>query len=345
MHVKKTKSGKYKVTISVGKDASGKYRQKAFTADTKDEAEYLAAQYKKTAMDNRKSPTIGYALNSYIEKRSEVLSPSTIRGYRTVQRDYFQDISNLKVDDLTNEDIQDLVNMIAKDRSPKTVKNAMGLFLSALKQVRPDKRYIYSLPRPRSITRNIPDNDEIMRLMSESRKNRKLHLAIILSAIGSLRRGEVCAIRYEDIMYEYNAILIHADVVQDEHNNWIYKDHAKNAESTRQVPYPKEVIDLIGKGKGPIINTTPNCITSSFTYLRDKLGLKCRFHDLRHYTISIMHAIGVPDRYIMERSGHKSAKILQEVYRNPLKSQSNYFSEKANEYFSETFSEQIKNKT
>ena len=342
MHVKKTKSGKYKVTISVGKDSSGKYRQKAFTADTKKEAELLAARYQMSLKDNRKSPSIGYALDSYIEKRSEVLSPSTIRGYRTVQRDYFQDISNLKVDDLTNEDIQDLVNMIAKDRSPKTVKNAMGLLMSAIRQVAPDKRFIYSMPRTRSITRNIPDNSEIMRLMEESRKNRNLHLAIILSAIGSLRRGEICAIRYEDILYEYNAIWVHADIVQDDQNKWIYKDYTKNAESTRQVPFPKEVIDLIGKGKGPIIDTTPNCITSSFCYLRTKLGLKCRFHDLRHYTVSIMHAIGVPDRYIMERTGHKNAKILQEVYRNPLKDQSNYFSEKANEYFFETFSEELK---
>ena len=30
MKAKKTKSGKYKVVVSAGKDASGKYRQKAF---------------------------------------------------------------------------------------------------------------------------------------------------------------------------------------------------------------------------------------------------------------------------------------------------------------------------
>lgn len=342
MNVKKMKSGHYKVRISIGKDASGKYRYKAFTAPTRREAELMAAIFQMTQKDNRKSPTIQYAIDSYIETRTEVLSPSTIRGYRTLQRDYFQDCSNLLVMDLTNEDIQDLVNKISKGRSPKTVKNAMGLLMSALRQVNPDKRFYYSLPQPRAPRYEIPENEDISKLMEASRNNRNLHLAIILSAIGSLRRGEVCALRYEDILRDFNAIWVHGDVVQDENRQWIYKDYAKNPESTRQVPYPKEVIDLIGEGTGLIIDTTPNCITSSFIYLRDKLGLKCRFHDLRHYTASIMHAIGIPDKYIMQRTGHKSPEILEKIYKNPLKNQSNVFSKKANKYFSETFSEELK---
>ena len=342
MRAKRTKSGKYKVTISIGKDASGKYRQKAFTAPTRKEAELLAANYQMKRRDDRISPTVRFAVDQYIENRSAVLSPSTIRGYRTVQKDYFSPLDNMIVADLTNQDIQRLINDIALNRSPKTVKNAISLLISALKQLDPEKRYIYTLPAARAIERNIPDNTDIMRLIEESKKNRNLHLAIILSALGSLRRGEVCALRYEDILRDFNALYIHGDIVQNEDRQWIYKSYAKNAESTRQVIYPKEVIELLGDGTGQIITTTPNCITASFCYLRDKLGLKCRFHDLRHYTASIMHAIGVPDRYIQQRTGHKSAKILQEVYRNPLKSQSNEYVRQTNDYFSETFEQTFK---
>lgn len=342
MKAKRQKSGHYKVTISIGKDASGKYRQKSFTAPTKKEAELLAANYQMQKRDDRKSPSVQYAVDSYINNRSAVLSPSTIRGYRTIQRDYLGQIGELKVADVTNEDIQALINEIALNRSPKTVKNALGLLLPALKQINPEKRYLYSLPNKRAIERHIPDNEDVIRLIEASRSNRNLHLAIILSALGSLRRGEVCAIRYEDILHDFNAIWIHGDVVQDQNNQWIYKSYAKNPESTRQIVYPKEVIELLGKGTGPIIDTTPNCITSSFCYLRTKLGLKCRFHDLRHYTASIMHAIGIPDQYIQQRTGHKSAKILQEIYRNPLKSQSNSFVKQTNNYFSEQFGQELK---
>ena len=342
MKAKKTKSGKYKVTISIGKDATGKYRQKAFTAPTKHEAELLAANYLMKRKDERQSPTVKNALDSYIENRSAVVSPSTLRGYRNLQSNYFDQIGQYYIEDLKNQDIQRLVNDIALNRSPKTVKNAMSLLMSSLKQIAPEKRYIYTLPKSRAIERHIPDNDDIMRLIEESKNNRNLHLAIILSAFGSLRRGEVCAIRYEDILYDFNAIYVHSDVVLDEQKRWIYKDYAKNATSTRQVIYSKEVIDLIGHGTGHIFDCTPDYITSSFCNLRDRLGMKCRFHDLRHYTVSILHSIGIPDQYIQQRTGHKNAKILRDVYTNPLKSQSNAYVKQINKYFSDVFSEELK---
>jgi integrase len=341
---KKTKSGKYKVVISVGKDSSGKYRQKAFTAPTKKEAELLAAQFQMKKKDERQSPTVQFAIDKYIESRSSVLSPSSIRGYRTIQRAYFRDFENNKISDITNEDIQRLINDISFDHAPKTVKNAISLLVSALTQIDPEKRYLYTLPKARAIERNIPDNDDISNLMEESKSNRNLHLAIILSALGTLRRGEVCAICYEDILRDFNAIYIHSDIVKDENHKWTHKNFAKNAQSTRQVIYPKEVIELLGEGTGRIITCSPDAITSSFIKLRNRLGMKCRFHDLRHYTISIMHSIGIPDQYIQQRSGHKDARILQQIYRNPLKSQSNVYVKKTNEYFSSQFEKEIKKK-
>jgi hypothetical protein len=57
-----------------------------------------------------------------------------------------------------------------------------------------------------------------------------------------------------------------------------------------------------------------------------------------------MHSIGIPDQYIKQRSGHKDARILQQIYRNPLKSQSNVYVKKTNEYFSSQFEKEIKKK-
>jgi len=41
-----------------------------------------------------------------------------------------------------------------------------------------------------------------------------------------------------------------------------------------------------------------------------------RFHDLRHYSASIMHAIGIPDQYIMRYRGWGSNAVLKAIYRN-----------------------------
>lgn len=58
-----------------------------------------------------------------------------------------------------------------------------------------------------------------------------------------------------------------------------------------------------------------------------------RFHDLRHYSASIMHAIGVPDVYIMERGGWSSDKTLKKIYRNSLSDYQEKYTTKTNAYF------------
>lgn len=53
---------------------------------------------------------------------------------------------------------------------------------------------------------------------------------------------------------------------------------------------------------GRLIKATPDQITHRFLRAIKSSGLPpFRFHDLRHYAASIMHAIGVPDQYIMQR--------------------------------------------
>ena len=59
-----------------------------------------------------------------------------------------------------------------------------------------------------------------------------------------------------------------------------------------------------------------------------------RFHDLRHYSTSIMHAIGVPDVYIMQRGGWSSDMTLKSIYRGAMDDFSRKFTDITNEHFS-----------
>lgn len=58
-----------------------------------------------------------------------------------------------------------------------------------------------------------------------------------------------------------------------------------------------------------------------------------RFHDLRHYSASIMHAIGVPDVYIMERGGWSSDHTLKRIYCGAMDDFSQKFTNLTNEHF------------
>lgn len=58
-----------------------------------------------------------------------------------------------------------------------------------------------------------------------------------------------------------------------------------------------------------------------------------RFHDLRHYAASIMHAIGIPDQYILQRGGWSSDSVMKTVYRNTIDLETVRQNKKINDHF------------
>ena len=80
MNARKLPSGSWRARLFLGEDENGKKHYKSFTAATKREAERLALNY----AEERATPdriTFKDALARYIESKSNVLSPSTLRGH------------------------------------------------------------------------------------------------------------------------------------------------------------------------------------------------------------------------------------------------------------------------
>ena len=86
-NAKKTKAGTWKITIYDYKDSRGKTHQKAFTASTKREVERLAKEYQEGP--KLADLTVGEAVASYIAIKGPALSPSTVRGYKQIERTQF----------------------------------------------------------------------------------------------------------------------------------------------------------------------------------------------------------------------------------------------------------------
>ena len=84
--------------------------------------------------------TLNDAIESYISSRDNVLSPSTVRGYHVIRKNYFQTLMKTKVHNIDEFTLQQAINKEAKTRSTKTIKNGMGLILTVLsryKQLNP----------------------------------------------------------------------------------------------------------------------------------------------------------------------------------------------------------------
>ena len=330
---RKTPSGNWRCLVYDYTDENGKRKYRSFTGPTKRAAELAAAKYANSEKSVRQDLTVAQAIDRYIKAKEKVLSVSTIKGYKQMQKSYYDSIAGIQIYKVTTELLQRFVGVLSDKVSAKSVANIYGLLSSALTMFRPDAVFRVSLPKKVKKKKPAPSNDQVQELFKEA--DGDLKISIALAAFGSLRRGEIGALKYGDITG--TIISVHADMVQDSDYVFHYKEIPKTSDSVRLVSVPQEVIDLIGSGEPGdfILKCNPNGITHRFIYLRDKLGIDIRFHDLRHYYASIGAVIGVPDIYLSDFGGWgRNSSVMKQVYQNVIEAEKDRYQSLMTDYFS-----------
>ncbi|MCD8208486.1 MAG: site-specific integrase [Bacteroidales bacterium] len=336
--MKKTKnrlpSGSYRVQVFDYKDDDGKKHYKSFTAPTRAEAEFNALQWKNAHPNHEKpSMSLSEVVARYIELKRGVLSPATVRGYESIQRNRLSPIGDISIDDLTQSDVQEWVSRLAREYSPKYIRNCYGLVSATLEMFCPENRMKVTLPAKQRPELYCPSDADIRTLLDEIHGT-ELEIAVLLAAFGPLRRGEICALTSDDI--HGNTISVSKSMVRGD-DGWHVKQ-PKTYGSYREVEFPDFVIQRLQGIEGRLIHINPEQISDQFHRALAKTDLPhFRFHDLRHYCASILHAIGVPDQYIMQRGGWISDNVMKTVYRNAIDTETQKQTQKINDYFSNNF--------
>lgn len=304
------------------------------TPKGKRKCEALAAEWaEKKELRTHNSITFEDALNVYIEERKNVLSARTAREYQMTANSHFAYLKPIALDKITREDIQKQVNMDAVSLSPKTVRNLHGLISAVMGVYRPDFAIRTQLPKKVQTNLHIPSDGEIQRLMAIS-KGTVMEIPILLAAFGTMRRGEIAALTAEDI--NGNVAHVSKNMVKVDVETWIIKT-PKSYAGDRFVELPDFVIEKLPKS-GRVTTLRPDQITNRFVRLLKNNGMPhFRFHDLRHYSASIQHAIGIPDSYIMQRGGWGNDGTLKQVYRHALSDKQHEMNQKTNDYFSKLY--------
>ena len=274
--------------------------------------------------------TFGEALDRYISAREGVLSPRTIMDYKRIRQHEIQSLMDKKISLVTQDDIQFAINLEAQRHSPKTVRNAHGLISAVMRQYRPNFALATSLPKKVRTDLYIPSDDEVKRLLAAV-KGTEMELPVLLAAFGPMRRGEISALDSSDI--SGNVVHVCKNMVKTENNEWIIKT-PKSYAGDRYIDYPDFVAEKWMGIDGRIVKLSPNMITDRFKYILKRAELPhFRFHDLRHYSASIQHALGIPDSYIMQRGGWGNDGTLKAVYRHALADKAEEMDRVANSYF------------
>lgn len=296
------------------------------------ECERLAAEYaiNKNVYAQSSSITVHDAIDSYIKLKTGILSPATIRSYKSQQKSSYDMINHIRIDHIRNSDLQLWINDLASDHSPKSVKNIWGLFSAAIDMYAPNLKFKVSFPMQKPASLYTPSDSDISSLLSHVNGS-TLEKAILLAAFGTLRRGEICAITSDDV--HGNFITVNKSMVYDG-TQYVIKS-PKTESSYRTIEMNAAIIDKISGTSGRIVPLTPNALTNEFRRAVIACGLPhFRFHDLRHYSASIMHAIGIPDQYIIDRGGWKTDRVMKRVYRDVIDEEKKRFTSQINDHFS-----------
>lgn len=310
MKIEKLPSGSYRVRKM--------YKGKMYTVitdykPTQKDALLLLSEKMKKAEKKCEHMTFRAAAESYVEMKRNVLSPKTIKEYSEKVKRLPEWFCSIPVTDVSQTDINKLVNELSKDKSPKTVRDYHGFISSILGTFYPDLRISTTLPQKVKSEPYTPSQEDVKRILKEV-EGSDYEIAITLACYG-MRRSEICALTIDDI--KGDIVCINKAMVQNDNNEWVIKT-TKTTESTREIIIPTELADKI-RERGYIYRGHPGRITKNLEKVEDRLGIpRFPLHKLRHYFASQMSALGVPEADILKMGGWETDHVMKSVYRHSM---------------------------
>ncbi|QIB68224.1 tyrosine-type recombinase/integrase [Aminipila butyrica] len=326
-------------------DGKDKRVYESFTSWDKDESEFLAAEFKlthKKKKSNNNDLTVSETIDKYLTMR-ELLSPTTIEGYRKIKKYAFQNIMNVKVKNLDNENMQIAINDEAKRISlkgtvisPKTVANEYGLLSTAIHKIHA-LRFDIVLPKRPIKNVELPEPQEVIRVIKGTWVELPCMLAIWLSFSMSEIRGLKCS-------SVKNGTIYIDQVLVDVENKSYEKSTGKAERRIRKHQLPAYITDLIARQESYIdykktgkdrhlVPLTRNQIYGRFKTIMENANFDISFHDLRHLNASVMLMLNIPEKYAMERGGWKTPHTMKKVYQHTFSTERKIVDKKIDEYF------------
>lgn len=287
--------------------------------------------------------TVGRFLDEWLVHMAHRVRPQTVSGYENnVRLHLVPRIGSKKLSRLTVRDVRIMVDdMRATEMSPRMVQWVHSTLRVALQHAFAEDLVTRNVAKgvkiatPEKVTTIDPFTvDEAREFLRKSREHRLYALWATVLLLG-MRRSEVCGLHWSDIDLAKGTLRISRGLQRA--GGILQELPTKTRRSRRTVPLPPFLVQVLMDHRDrqteerasarhwqdmPYVFTStvgtplePRTLTRTFHALCLRLGLRrVRLHDLRHSCVSLLLALGVSPRVVMEIVGHSAIEMTMNVY-------------------------------
>ena len=328
------KRGKWYFVLDTGIDTNGKRKQKWFKGDTTEAktkklmtlkiAELLKGEY----IEPSEMIYADY-FQEWLASKKRDLKENTHTVYNDYSKMFLPVIGRLQLDKITPLHIEKMVAKLSETKASSTVRKAYNIVYQSLKKavaldmIRNNPCDRVDAPRVHEKEMNYWSKEEVQQFMFVA-KNDSMWIAFYLALKTGMRRGEIIALKWADIVN--NTIIVkqakssagvrsiaitNADIKELEKHR---KSQLKN--KLKAIEYYDNDLVIATKHGKPI---GPRNLLRSFELIIERNNLrKIRFHDLRHTHATMMLLAGVHAKVVSERLGHSTIGITLDIYSHVL---------------------------
>lgn len=268
--------------------------------------------------------TLSNWVQSWIERRSIRLAPSTISGYKGSLRRYItpSHVGQMPIDQIAPEDLIVMLSPIIAKGYTRQAQLVQILIGAALKDaVR--RRILQWNPmdavdkirhKAKQTAWLLPD--QAAQLLRSARDAADpLYIAWVLGLCCGLRRGEILGLTWDDV--DLAAGMLHVKRQLIRIDGQMIESAPKTQTSIRDVPLPGMLAERLRfmRRKGRVIDSTPDALRKALMRACDRAGVpRITLHGLRHSMAAVAATEGVPIKVLQEIMGHAQYSTTADVY-------------------------------
>ena len=344
------KDGRWEGRVVIGYDDKGLPVTKNVLAKTKSEC--IAKL--KALMNSIKTPSLdqhkpGILLGDWLDfwyqsyKKASLRLNTQMSYERRIYQHIIPTLGNIQMDKLTTKDIQQFyarlkqsgrllrAELYGEGLSDQTIRGIHTTLHTALDKAVAEKLILRNpadgcrLPSAKAREMQVLTPEEIQRLLIQAKEDGCYELLLLELSTG-LRRGEICALQWNDLNLRTGELWIERQVhrVKGE----LVVSPPKTKASNRSVILPAPVVDVLKSYKKTITSRwmfpspvsedsprDPTAVRKRLQIILERAGCKkIRFHDLRHVFCTTCLEHGMDVKTLSTIIGHVSSSTTLNVY-------------------------------